>query len=200
MTRRLFALAGCAAVLGWGQTRVLIIGDSISIGYAPFVREQLAGKAQVERIEGNGADSANILARLDTWLARGPYDAIAFNCGLHDLKYTSAHQVPPEQYEANLARIVERLRATGAKLIWVTTTPVDDERHALRKAGFARHEKDVAAFNRIATPLMRRLKLPICDLHEGVAEFLGNDGVHYTEDGYRRLAEQVAGAILEQLK
>ncbi|MBI3470258.1 MAG: SGNH/GDSL hydrolase family protein [Candidatus Solibacter usitatus] len=122
MTRRLFALAGCAAVLGWGQTRVLIIGDSISIGYAPFVREQLAGKAQVERIEGNGADSANILARLDTWLARGPYDAIAFNCGLHDLKYTSAHQVPPEQYEANLARIVERLRATGAKLIWVTTT------------------------------------------------------------------------------
>ena len=33
---------------------VLLIGDSISIGYTPYVRRLLQGKADVYRIRGNG--------------------------------------------------------------------------------------------------------------------------------------------------
>lgn len=199
-----FLLAAWAAA-AQAQPRALIIGDSISIGYTPFVTEILAGKVAVEHNEGNGADSANILAKLDGWLARGPYAVIALNCGLHDLKYTDRFQVPPDTYAANLPRIVGRLRASGARVLWVTTTPVDDDRHAQRKAGFRRIETDVAAYNKVATPIMRNLGVPIVDLHEvvirgGVAEMLGKDGVHYTPDAYRKLAGEVAAAILEQLK
>lgn len=39
-----------------GLPRVLLIGDSISIGYTEPVRMELAGKANVHRIPTNGSD------------------------------------------------------------------------------------------------------------------------------------------------
>lgn len=187
------------------EPRVLVIGDSISAGYAPLVKQILAGRAVVERIETNGGDSRRVLENLESWLSKGPYDLVTLNCGLHDLKYTTDYQVPPKAYRANLEQIVSRLRARRQKWVWVTTTPVDDGRHVLRKAGFDRHQKDVEAYNRISTPLMKKRKVPICDLHvlvetEGRARLLGKDGVHYTPEGYRLLAARVAEAILEGLR
>jgi hypothetical protein len=44
--------------------RVLLIGDSISIGYTLPVRRLLEGKANVHRIPVNGAYSANGLAHI----------------------------------------------------------------------------------------------------------------------------------------
>ena len=49
---------------------VLIVGDSISIGYTPFVADALAGEARVVHHEGNGGDSGNVVAKLDEWRRR----------------------------------------------------------------------------------------------------------------------------------
>ena len=50
---------------------------------------------------------------------------IHFNWGLHDLKIMAdgKRQVEPEDYEKNLRALVAKMKATGAKLIWATTTP-----------------------------------------------------------------------------
>src|SRR5689334_21790630 len=69
-----------------GLPRILLIGDSISIGYTVTVRTMLAGKANVHRIPENGADTANGLKKLDAWLGDARWDVIHFNWGLHDLK------------------------------------------------------------------------------------------------------------------
>src|ERR1044072_2662283 len=113
-----------------GLPRVLLIGDSISIGYTTTVRKLLAGKANVHRIPENGADTANGLKKLDDWLGDSRWDVIHFNWGLHDLKDTpdGSRQVPIEAYERNLATLVARLKKTGARLIWASTTPVPDGR------------------------------------------------------------------------
>ncbi|MFN0165171.1 MAG: SGNH/GDSL hydrolase family protein [Bryobacteraceae bacterium] len=197
-------LLAVAAALS-AEPRVLVIGDSISAGYTPLVKEILAGKAVVERIETNGGDSKRVLENLESWLSKGPYDLVTLNCGLHDLKHTTDFQVPPKLYRANMEQIAARLKAHRQKWLWVTTTPVDDARHAMRKAGFERLQKDVEAYNRISTPLMKKRKVPICDLHvlvekEGRTKLLGKDGVHYTPEGYRLLAARVAEAILGQLR
>ena len=67
---------------------------------------------------------------------------VHLNCGLHDLKRskeTGAYQVPLAQYEANLREIVERLRrGSGATLLFASTTPILDDRHAQRRADFDR--------------------------------------------------------------
>jgi acyl-CoA thioesterase-1 len=71
-----------------GLPRVLLIGDSISIGYTVTVRKALAGQANVHRIPENGADTANGLKKIESWLVGSPWDVIHFNWGLHDLKVT----------------------------------------------------------------------------------------------------------------
>ena len=118
------------------EGKVLIIGDSISMGYTPHVQEMLSGRRSVVRNEGNAGDSDNVLARLDEWLAcDGDASLIHFNCGLHDIKTPREggdNQVPLSRYKANLAAIVDRLVQTGKTLVWATTTPVIYERH-LRK-------------------------------------------------------------------
>jgi len=69
-----------------GLPRILLIGDSISIGYTIPAREQLQGTANVHRIPENGGPTTNGLKQLDAWLGSGKWDVIHFNWGLHDLK------------------------------------------------------------------------------------------------------------------
>src|SRR5262245_50346095 len=70
--------------------KVVLIGDSIRIGYAPRVVERLAGKAAVVSLPDNGGDSGNVLAHLDDWVIREQPDVVHLNCGLHDLKRSRA--------------------------------------------------------------------------------------------------------------
>ena len=117
--------------------RVLLIGDSISVGYTLPVRALLQGKANVHRILENGGSTSRGLEKLQSWLGDGKWDVIHFNWGLHDLKYMDdkGKYVTPDQgkqvaplpeYESNLRKLVARMKATGAKLIWATITPIPD--------------------------------------------------------------------------
>ncbi|MFM7210195.1 MAG: SGNH/GDSL hydrolase family protein, partial [Verrucomicrobiota bacterium] len=111
-----------------GLPRVLLIGDSISIGYTLPVRKALEGKANVHRIPTNGGPTKNGTANLAKWLGESKWDVIHFNFGLHDLRHMEdgKRQVEPADYEANLRAIVAGLKKPGAKVIFATTTPVPE--------------------------------------------------------------------------
>lgn len=182
--------------------RILIIGDSISIGYTPFVAEMLAGSAETHHNPGNGGDSANVRANLDTWLAEQPADVIHLNCGLHDIKVArggDARQVPLDAYRENLTWIVDRLRATGARLVWASSTPVVEAWHTARK-GFDRYNADVDACNAVAAEIMTAAAVAVTDLHAAIQaagreKTLSPDGVHFPDTVYRQLAERVAEGL-----
>jgi acyl-CoA thioesterase-1 len=70
-----------------GLPRVLILGDSISIGYQAPLREALKGKANVHRPATNCGPTTRGVQGIDEWLGDGKWDVIHFNFGLHDLKY-----------------------------------------------------------------------------------------------------------------
>ncbi len=83
-----------------GLPRVLLIGDSISIGYTVPTRAALKGKANVHRIPTNGGPTIRGVEQIDKWLGDGEWDVIHFNWGLHDLKYIDGKkQVPLDEYE-----------------------------------------------------------------------------------------------------
>jgi lysophospholipase L1-like esterase len=187
-----------------GLPRVLLLGDSISMGYTVRVRELLAGKANVHRPPENCFDSANGLKKLDTWLGSAKWDVIHFNFGLHDNKYIDAagKVVPspddgkvvstPEQYEKNMRELVVRLKKTGATLICVTTTPVP-----AKSSG--RREGSEVAYNAAAKKVAKEAGIEVNDLHAFVARHrdaqqLPNN-VHFTDKGYEQLAEVVAAKI-----
>jgi lysophospholipase L1-like esterase/dienelactone hydrolase len=190
-----------------GLPKVVLIGDSIRLGYAPKVAERLAGKAVVKSPEANGEDSRNLLAHLDEWVIREQPDVVHFNCGLHDIKTSKDGQcqVAIADYEANLREIVARIRArTSAAILFGNTTPILDDRHAARGAGFDRFEADVKRYNDRARAVMKEAGVPVLDLHwaveqGGASVLLGSDGTHYTPGGNDRLAEAVADSILRQL-
>ena len=194
-----------------GLPRVLLIGDSISIGYTIPVRVALNGKANVHRPKVNCGPTTTGLKSIDGWLGDGQWDVIHFNWGLHDLKYIgsdgknlgdpsdskSHQQVSPEDYEKNLKQLVERLKKTGAKLIWRNTTPVP-EGAAGRVVG------DAAKYNLIAAKIMQENSIPIHDLYSFVLpqqdKIMLPANVHFTKDGYDALAGEVVTAIRKSLE
>jgi dienelactone hydrolase/lysophospholipase L1-like esterase len=187
---------------------VVLVGDSIRMGYAPHVTKRLAGAARVVSAAENGEDSRNVLAHLAEWVVEQQPLVVHLNCGLHDLKRTPGtgkRQVEPTQYVANLRAIVARVREeTKATLIFATTTPVHDERHARRGAGFDRLEADVREYNTLARTVMTELGVPIHDLHRrvhdaGAEQWLGSDGVHYTPEAEQHLAEAVTDCVRRQI-
>lgn len=184
-----------------GLPRVLLIGDSISIDYTLPVRERLAGKANVYRIPENGGSTTNGLAKLNLWLGTQRWDVIHFNWGLHDLKLmdNGQQQVPLLDYERNLDQLVQRLKQTGAQLIWASTTPVPEG-----KLATPRRPEDVPPYNEAARKVMERHDVSINDLHAFALPQLSQiqipNNVHFTKDGCAVLAQPVAAAILASLK
>jgi len=188
--------------------QVLIIGDSISIGYFEPLQKRLKDVAVVSHNPGNAQHTAYGLKKLDVWLGDTRWDVIHFNHGLHDLKYidargrntsveTGKQQIPIDQYERNLEEIVKRLKKTGAKLIFATTTPVPDG------TGF-RAKGDAVIYNRAAERVMNKHGVPINDLYSfalpRLKEIQRDSNVHFNPQGSELLAEQVAKSILKALE
>ena len=186
--------------------KVVLIGDSIRMGYAPLVAKLLDGKAIVISQSANGEDSGNVLRHLDEWVINEKPDVVHINAGLHDLKLKDrTYQVPLGEYQKNLKTILERIqKETKAKIIFATTTPIVDDLHAQRKAGFDRFEADVQKYNVAAVSVMKQAGVPINDLHQliesgGRQTLMNSDGTHYTPEGYARLAAAVTNNILRSL-
>ena len=180
--------------------RVLLLGDSISVGYTLPVRAKLAGEANVHRPQENCGPTSRGVERLDTWLGDGEWDVIHFNFGLHDLKIMDdgEHQVPIEQYEENLEQMVVKLKQTGAEVVWASTTPVPDP-----VGGPTRRPEDVIAYNQVAEAIMFEHSIAIDDLYAFALPQLSKiqrpADVHFSPEGSEVLARQVSESIRQAL-
>jgi len=186
-----------------GLPRVLLLGDSISSGYTEAVRSRLRGIADVHHGGEGRFDSGYALAHLDAWLEPGNWTVIHFNYGLWDIKYVDKegndYTVAGGRrigslasYQRHMRGIVKRLKRTGAKLIFATTTPVP--------AGTASRIKDTELpLNAFAVRLMQENSIPIDDLHAYVlprlAELQNPNDVHFRPVGNEALADAVAASI-----
>jgi dienelactone hydrolase/lysophospholipase L1-like esterase len=186
--------------------KVVLVGDSIRQGYAPLVAKRLAGKVEILNPPGGG-DSAWLVKNLEALVLREKPDLVHFNVGLHDLRRSrkdKTYQVDITAYEKNLDTILTRLKKeTSATLVFATTTPIDDLRHAKRR-GYDRFDKDVRAYNAVALKVLAKHKVPAHDLHflithAGASKLLAGDGTHYTAAGNERLAGAVADCVLRHL-
>jgi arylsulfatase A len=201
------------------RPRVLILGDSISIGYLPHLRAILGESCETYRPIDTKGRPENCqgttygVEHLERWLAHagGGWDVIHFNFGLHDVKRVNpetgapspdpghARQADPEVYEAQFRRIVARLAETGAELICATTTPVPE-------GGVRPHRdvEDAARYNAIARRVAAEYGIAIDDLYAfaapRLAELQKPVDVHFTKEGSQALAAEVARHIQAALE
>jgi lysophospholipase L1-like esterase len=184
-----------------GLPCVLLIGDSISVYYTVPTRRSLSGTANVHHIPMNGGNTRVGLTNIDKWLGEGHWDVIYFNWGLHDIviKPGGKLAVPIEEYEENLATLIQRLRKTRAVLIWASATPVPSH----IKAGSARENQDVIRYNKAAEAIMQKEGIPVDDLYGFIFPHLAQlqqpEDVHFSDAGSELLATEVATTIRKAL-
>ena len=193
--------------------KVLLIGDSISLSYTPHVIEALKGTAAVSRARGNCAYTGTGQEKLDKWLGKTKWDVIHFNWGLWDIygwRYSKDAKVDlsPAAYEKRLDLLLVRLKKTGAKLIWCTTTPVCPEAEKGMKKKYKKKVIITAEVQKqyrdAALRVMKKHKVEINDLYSFIAPqrkkyATKDDNVHYTKEGAKVLGEQVAKEIKKRL-
>lgn len=168
--------------------RVLLIGDSVSRGYTQAARNALKGKVNVHRAPANCGPTATGLKKLDVWLGDGNWDLIHFNFGIHD------RRTKADDYEKRLEEIVKRLKQTGAKVVWASSTPIPADWKEGPEMKAKLEEKNV-----IAAKVMERNGVEIDDLFTFITPHLSEvqnpKDVHFNGKGYDLLGKQVAEYI-----
>jgi lysophospholipase L1-like esterase len=172
--------------------RVLLIGDSVSRGYTQAVRKALAGKVNVHRAPANCGPTATGIKKMDVWLGDGKWDVIHFNFGIHD------RNTPIADYTQRLEQLIERMKKTGAKLMWASTTPIPDDPPKKQTAA------SIVERNAAAAELMKKHGIATDDLFTFITPHLAKvqppKDVHFNGEGYDLLGKQVATAIQSALR
>lgn len=179
---------------------VLLIGDSICIGYRGYVRESLAGLADVAYPEENGRWAAFTYNSLRFWLPSVPSpDVIHFNNGIWDCvrlygereSFTSVND-----YARDILRTYRELRKLNVPIIFATTTPVSENARVW--------DCDIRRYNAAVSTQLRQEGCLINDLHSIISprasEWISGDGIHLTDEGYHACAEAVADSIRRGLE
>ncbi|MFB9052755.1 SGNH/GDSL hydrolase family protein [Formosa undariae] len=192
---------------------VLIIGDSISIGYTPFVQNSLEDKAVVWHNPGNAKFTGNGLNKIDEWIDQGNWDVIQINWGLWDLCYRQPSTndlgkrdkengvitTEISKYTTNLEQLIKRIKKkSDAKIIFVTTTYVPET-----EAG--RFEEDVKRYNNVAKGIMLKHNIVINDIYEKSIPIHHKyakaiDDVHYVQKGYVELSKLITNFLEQELQ
>ena len=184
--------------------KVLLLGDSIRMGYQQFVKEELAGEFEVRYPEDNGRFAAYTLWQVNQELKWNPdIELVHFNNGYWDMNVEAPMTEaihPVEEYVSFLRRIVALCRQCGAKVVFATTVPILEDGAAGDNTGVQGtinySNEWVKTYNAAATKLMAELDVPVNDLYalcmQDDRRYKCEDLLHLSEEGSRACAKQVA--------
>ena len=154
--------------------QLLVVGDSISIGYAPQLAAALSGVFEAQHDPVNAGNAAKGAQCASSWVGNGsdgsahpqPWDLVTFNFGLHSLDFPATAETESlANYTAHVRAAAVAVRARARRVLWIDTTPVP-----LRvTSGPGRRNRDVLAYNAAAGALMAELGIASCSAYGAVA-------------------------------
>ncbi len=184
--------------------KVVLIGDSIRMGYQPLVQKKLEGEAEVWGPAQNCRHSLWALDHFPEWVAAQEPDVVHVNFGIHDVSIQAdgEHQILLAQYCLCLRRFIAKVKELGnAQIVWATTTPLYAVQEGVpMEQWLTREVAELDTYNAAALEIVEAEGLPIDDLHQVIldndfAKCLREDGCHMTELGNEVLSDAVADAI-----
>lgn len=193
-------MAGCAE--SKIKTKdILVIGDSISIGYTPTIGK-LMPDYRVVHSRGNARNSFYAANNAQTWLNEQDQspEIIIWNNGI----WNTIHNYTDEplqylmtsfsQYENDLDITAKILKKTGARIIFVTTTNIDSGTNFY-------DETMLDQLNASARVVMEENGIEVFDLN-AVSNGITNlkiDPVHYSPEGYYILGESIVNNAIKKV-
>ena len=186
--------------------KILLVGDSIRVGYDKYVKMAFEGVAHVYYPDENTRFAAYVCRNLDCWqkwLCGDDIDVIHWNAGLWDdlILADGKHLTPINIYKEYVERIcvLIKLLFPRAKMIFATSTPVREPAHG----PYGRLNKDTVEYNAVAVEIVKRYGGEINDLYslaKAAPEEYHSDGTHYyTKEGTRMLTDQVVKCLEQTL-
>ena len=182
------------------KVSILLIGDSIRMGYCKTVRAQLADVANVFYPAENCRNTQNVITNLHAWSKQFPADDIGivqFNCGHCDVAHWSGDEeslTSADEYRRNIQMIIRLLRKffPKAKLVFATTT-------AMNPNGIVgvnpRYNSRIELYNRIAVEVANESAVAVNDLYAITKTYtteMYRDHCHLTEPTSEALGKAVA--------
>ena len=180
---------------------ILLIGDSIRMGYCAAASNALAGRAEVKWPSGNCQSSQAILIRLATWrgLVSSP-KVVQFNCGHWDTAHWDGDEAAlttVEEYARNVRMIIHRIRRywPEAKIVFATTTPMNPN-GVLGKN--PRTTESIISYNAAGVKVAKSEGVEVNDLFAATESWPATDYAdycHFTKPAAKRLGEIVASRL-----
>jgi len=190
--------------------RILLLGDSITMQYSPYVIGQLKDRVEVYRCRQNSNWTGRLLKELlgDILDAEGcQWDVVWFNVGNWDITPAAARFIRKKpdwgfvegkpktsipDYEKNMAEIIRRIRqhSPDVQLVFTTTTFIP-------RVGAAGAE----AFSHAAVKVMQQNGVPVFDLYAATKPHVGlllyEDNTHFSKVANETavIGPYVAGAL-----
>ncbi len=188
--------------------KIVLIGDSIRMGYDKYVKDALKNVAEVYYPEENCKFAEYVLRFVHDWKGQGNWpedvDLVHWNAGLWDCAelFGDDPLTSLSYYEEAIARIDQRLRMLfpKAKIVFATSTAVIEE---LGYEDFTRHNHIIMKYNNTAIKALSKTNTLINDLWTITANCPSSyhsDWVHYyTDEGTALIGNKVLSVICQEL-
>lgn len=188
--------------------KIVLIGDSIRMGYDKYVKEALADVAEVYYPEENCRFAEYTLRFAHEWKSRGKWpddiDLVHWNVGLWDVCEIFGDEplTPIEFYKNLIKRIDKRLRLIfpGARMVFALSTAVVEKKYG---PSFKRHNAVIESYNRAAAEALSDTDTVINDLYSVTVDCpdeCKSDMTHFnTPAGAARVGGKVLSVICNEL-
>ena len=186
---------------------VLLIGDSIRMGYDKAVKKSLEGKANVYFPAENCRFASYILRYIHEYkslVKDGNVDVIHWNAGLWDClrMFEEEPHTPVEIYAYYIERICVRIKKIfpDARVIFATSTRVQSEK---MNKNFKRTNEEIEKYNEAAAKVVKKYGFEVDDLYavsKTLPDEAHSDPVHYyTAMGTETFTNQVLSCLVPSL-
>lgn len=189
--------------------KIILIGDSIRMGYDKYVKEAFSDVAELYYPTDNCRFATYILRFVHEWKKKGEWpedaDLVHWNAGLWDVPEIMGDGpvTPIEHYAVQIARIDRRLRELfpKAKIVFATSTAVEEEKFG---PVFKRRNATIEAFNAAAIKALEGTGTVIDDLYAVTAsapDGCHSDMTHYsTPAGIEHVGTSVVKLLCRELE
>ena len=186
---------------------LLLVGDSIRMGYDKSVKKTLEGLANVYFPAENCRFASYLLRSFHDYLDGvdgKDIDVVHWNAGLWDCLRLFEEDVhtPVEIYEYYIDRLCVRIKKVcpNAKVVFATSTSVLSEK---MDKNFKRYNEDIEKYNEAAVKVCRKHGFEINDLYSlsvTLGEEVHSDPVHYyTTSGTEAFTNKVLSVVAPML-
>jgi lysophospholipase L1-like esterase len=199
--------------------RIVFLGDSITEagnkdnGYVALIRNAYKEHHPDLGVEIVGAGVSgnkvpDIQNRLEKDVLAQKPTIVVIYIGINDVWHGEtdpAKGTSKEKYEAGLKDVINRVKATGAKVVLCTPTVIGEKTDGKNK-----NDARLEDYAKISREVAQQTKVPLCDLHKAFVNYLKEhnkvnkekdilttDGVHLNDTGNHLVAESILKCLGE---